>query len=234
MWLFILLILAGAWLQTVIKLSIQNRSFRWIILTIFCLPVLFLYPQAATINLKDFNILMNSQETLNTICILVIIQESLTLIFGAIVLRRYYLSRKLHFWYYAVLLPSGLFPAACFIGMVYLFNISNGADFLEIALRFIPTMLVFTGGMAEILVLFRREQLIKIATLTSMIQIFTAMFLPVIFNGKISNCNFINLNLNTVWSLLLLVITTALFALISHLGMWRKLYVYSKKRIGFN
>ena len=234
MWLFILLILSGAWLQTVIKLSIQSRAFRWATLLLFCLPMLFLYEQAAAINLKDFNTLMSSRETLNTICVLVIIQEALVLIFGTIVLRRYYLGRKLHFWYYAVLLPSGLFPVLCFAGMVYLFNTSSGANFLWVALRFIPIMLVITGGIAEILVLFKREQLIKVAALTSMVQMFTAMFLPVVFNGKISNCNFININISTIWSLLFLIAATALFTLISLLGMWQKLYGYSKKIIGFN
>ena len=188
MWLFILLILFGAYLQTIIKLSIFNKIFRWGSVLLLTLPVLFMYSKAAQTNLKDFNFLMSNLNTLNTICVLVIVQEALVLIFGSILLRRYYLGKKLHFWYYAVLLPSSLFPISSFMGIVYLFNTYSGMSFQAIAIWFILGISIITGGLAELISWLNKdqEQLIQWAALTSLVQIFIAMFLPVILGGQIS------------------------------------------------
>jgi hypothetical protein len=234
MWLFVLIILAGAYLQTVIKLSILNRAFRWAGILLFTLPVLFLYSRAAEINLKDFNSLMSNPELLNTICILVIVQEAVVLLFGAVLLRRYYLKKKIHFWYYVVLVPSGIFPVICFLGMVFLFNTCSGMSFQAIALYFCLGIFLLTGGMAELFRLVEREQLIIWAALTSMSQIFLAMFLPVIFSGQTYAGSLIDFNLSMAGGIIFIVALTAVFAFLAHLGFWRKLSFLGKRLIGFN
>ncbi|MFA7183734.1 MAG: hypothetical protein WC082_02510 [Victivallales bacterium] len=223
MWLFVLIILAGAYFQTVIKSAVLNRSFRWLNILLFILPVFFFYYRAAEINLKDFNRLIGDPELLNTICILVIVQEAATLLCGAVLLRRYYLEKKLHFWYYASLVPSALFPVICFLGMVYLFNTCSGMSFQAIAVYFSFGIFLLTGGLAELFRLFEREQLIRWATLTSLVQIFIAMFLPVIFSGETYSNSLFEFNLNMAAGIIFIVAATALFALLSHFWVWRKL-----------
>lgn len=231
MWLFVLVILFGAYLQTIIKLSILNRAFRWGSVLLFTLPIFFWYPQAARINLKDFNFLMGNLNTLSTICVLVIVQEALVLIFGAILLRRYLLGRKLHFWYYAVLLPSSLFPVICFLGIVYHFNISSGMSFQEIALWFTFGMFIVSGGLAELVswMVKDKEQLIQWAALSSLAQIFIAMFLPVVFGGKTSGNELVKFNVSMAAGISSILVTILVFALLSYLGVWQKLSTIKNK-----
>ncbi len=236
MWLFILLILFGAYLQTIIKLSVLNRVFRWGSVLLFTLPVLFMYSQAAQINLKDFNFLMSDLNTLSTICVLVIIQEALVLVFGAMLLRRYLLEKQLHFWYYTVLLPSCLFPVICFAGIVYLFNTYSGMSFQGVAFWFIFGMFIVTGGLAELLswLMKDKEQLIQWTALSSLVQIFIAMFLPVVFGGKAPGGDLVKLNVSMVAGVAFILLTTAIFTVLAHLGMWQKLVIIKKRLTGFN
>jgi hypothetical protein len=236
MWLFVLLILFGAYLQTIIKLSIVNRAFRWVSVLLFTLPVLFMYSQAARINLKDFNFLMSNLNTLSTICVLVIVQEALVLIFGSILLRRYYLGKKLHFWYYAVLLPSGLFPVICFVGIVYLFNTCSGMSFQGIAFWFLFVIFIVTGGIAELLCRLTKdkEQLMQWLALTSLTQIFIAMFLPVIFGGKSPGGDLVKFDINMLTGVAFILVTTAIFTVLAHLGMWQKLAIIKKRLLCLN
>lgn len=233
MWFFILLILFGAWLQTIIKLAVATRVFRWACLLLFTAPMIFMYPQAVRINLKDFNFLMNNINVLNSICVLVIVQEAMALILGSALLRRYYLEKKIQFWYYSSLLPSSLFPALCFVGMVYLFNTCSGTSFQGIALWLGLGVFAVSGILAELLSLFikDREQLTLWAVLLSLTQIFTAMFLPVVLSGKSSGGNYINFDLSMIAGMILLLVLTAIFTLLAHFKVWRKLF-FIKRWLG--
>lgn len=192
---------------------------------LFTLPVFFMYSRAARINLKDFSFLLGNLNTLSTICVLVIIQEALVLIFGAILLRRYLLDKKLHFWYYSVLLPSGLFPLICFIGIVYLFNTCNGMSFQGIAFWFAFGMFIVSGGLAELLAwrMKDKEQLIQWAALSSLAQIFIAMFLPVIFGGKSPGGDLVKFNSNMAAGITFMLLAIAVFSVLSYLRVWQKL-----------
>ena len=226
MWFFILLILFGAWLQTIIKLAVSTRALRWAGLLIFIIPMIFMYPQAARINLRDFNFLMNNINVLSSICVLLIVQEATALILGATLLRRYYLEKKIPFWYYSCLLPSGLFPALCFVGMVYLFNTCSGMNFQGIAFWFGLGIFAVSGILAELLGLLMKdkERLTLWAVLLSLTQIFTAMFLPVVLSGKSPGGNYINFDINAVAGMVFLLILTAIFTLLAYFGVWHKLF----------
>ncbi len=226
MWFFILLILFGAWLQTIIKLTIMNRFFRWCSLLIFMLPMIFMYSQAVRINLKDFSFLMNNINVLNSICVLVIIQEAIALVLGTALLRRYYLGKKIQFWYYSSLLPSSLFPAFCVVGMVYLFNTYSGMSFQVITFWFGLGIFTVSGSLAELLSLFIKdnEKLILRAVLLSLIQVFTAMFLPVVLSGEYSGGNYINFNINMIAGMIFLFMLTAVFTILAYFRAWHKLF----------
>lgn len=174
---------------------------------------------------------MGNLNTLSTICVLVIVQEALVLIFGAILLRRYLLGRKLHFWYYAVLLPSSLFPVICFLGIVYYFNISSGMSFQKIALWSTFGMFLVSGGLAELIswMVKDKEQLIQWAALSSLTQIFIAMFLPVVFGGKTSGGELVKFNVGMAAGISSILVTILVFALLSYLGMWQKLLTIKNK-----
>ena len=230
MWFFILFILFGAWLQTIIKLGVSTRIFRWACLLLFIAPMPFMYQRALQINLKDFNYLMNNINVLSSICVLVIVQEAITLLLGAVLLRRYYLDKKIRFWYYACLLPSGLFPILCFVGMVYLFNTCSGMSFQGISLWLGLGIFALSGVLAELLSLLvkDKEQLTLWAGLLSMTQIFTAMFLPVILNGKSPGGNYISFDINTVSGMIFLLMLIAMFTLLAHFRVWHKLFIIKK------
>ena len=203
---------------------------------LFTLPVLFMYSQAARINLKYFNFLMSNLNTLSTICVLVIVQEALVLIFGSILLRRYYLGKKLHFWYYAVLLPSSLFPISCFVGIVYLFNTYNGMSFQEISIWFVLGVSIITGGLAELISWLNKnqEQLIQWAALTSLVQIFIAMFLPVVLGGKAPSGYLVKFDINMLAGVAFILLMTALFTVLAYLGIWEKLITIKKRLLCLN
>ncbi len=208
MWIFILAILLGAYAQTIVKLAILQRKYRWGAVLLFTLPVIIAYPQAAAINLKNFDALMSDFNTLSTLCIAVIIQEAIVLMFGAILLRRYYMERKIRFWEYVVLLPSLLYPAGCFFGLVWLFNNLSGISFGSTAVVAGIAMAIATGSLAEILKFIgrHREELVQWAAMLSLAEVAVAMFLPVVLSGNSAPAgNLVNFNLKSLSGILFIV-----------------------------
>ncbi|MDD5728040.1 MAG: hypothetical protein PHV59_05695 [Victivallales bacterium] len=232
MWLFIALIMAGAWLLTAVRLSLLKRRYGWGLLLTFSLPALVFYQMAAEINLKRFHTLMSSGNTLSTACLLVIVQEALALVLGASLLRRYYLGKKLRFRHYPALLPSVLFPAACFGGMVYIFNTYCGTVFWQAALAYIFGIIILTGAAMEILQRQAREHLINLAATVSLTQIFIAMFLPVVLSGQAPSEGLVKIDMQMVSGLALLAISIGLFTLLAYSGCWRKIAELSKRLAG--
>ncbi len=234
MWIFILAILLGAYAQTIVKLAILQRKYRWGAVLVFTLPVIFAYSRAAAINLKSFDALMSNFNTLATLCIAVIIQEAVVLMFGAILLRRYYMERKIRFWEYLVLLPLGLYPAGCFFGLVWLFNNLSGISFGWTALTAGVAMTVITGGLAEMLKLIgrHREELVQWAAMLSLAEIAVAMFLPVVLSGNTApSGNLVNFDLKSLAGILSIVAMVIIGGLVSRAWFHLKRKIFNNRMV---
>ena len=110
MWIFVLIILTAAVIQSVLKMSVLNRLSRVVIIISTIILTALFYRSATQYNLSDLKNYLNSSATLSTICGAIIIQELFMLVFGTIMLRRYYTGKKIKWVNGIILLPSVLYP----------------------------------------------------------------------------------------------------------------------------
>ncbi len=228
MWIFVLIILAGAITQTILKLSLLNRGYRIALICGTIILTACFYRQATQYNLADLRNYLNSETTLNTLCGVVIIQELLTLVFGTILLRRYFTDKKIKKFHYIVLLPSVLYPLSYQLFLVYLFNTRSGIDYLKTNLLLCAITVICTVAAAEFLSKLSLQRKIEFIALSSVITISLAMFLPVIFAGGAPSGEIIVLNLNMIKGAGLILGLILLFSLASYYDIYSKIIEHIK------
>ncbi len=215
MWFFILLILIGAYFQTVLRLTLINRLYRIIIISSLVTITMLFYKYATLYNLKDLNIFLQNKNTLATICIIVVAQEIITLIFGAILLRKKFMKQKYKFYDCIALMPSGIFPIGQFLLLIYIFNKYSGINYFYSNLITAVSIVILSIILSEFFRCFSFENKIKINVMSSFAMISTAMFLPIILNSSIPKTNYISIDINMLYGLMTVVIGIVIFALLS-------------------
>ncbi len=228
MWIFILIILAGAITQTILKVSLINRGYRIALICGTIVLTAFFYRQATQYNLADLRNYLNSETTLNTLCGAVIIQELLTLVFGTILLRRYFTDKKIKKIHYIVLLPSVLYPLSYQLLLVYLFNTRSGIDYLKTNLLLCAVAVICTIAASEFLSKLSLQRKIEFIALSSVITISLAMFLPVIFAGGAPGGEIIVINLNMIKGASMIFVLILLFSLASYYDIYSKIIKHIK------
>lgn len=162
--------------------------------------------------MSDFN-------TLSTVCAAVIIQEALVLLFGTILLRRHYLGMKIPWYGYAVLLPSGLYPAGMFFLLVWGFNTFSGIGFIWSAIGLTAGTALLTVILTELprLLIKEPEQMVQTVAMPGLAQIALAMFLPVILSGRAPSGSLVTFDIKSAAGICALAALTALLAAASHI-----------------
>ena len=127
--LFILMILFAAWLQSMLKLTLVPRLFRWGILILAVLPVFFFKDRLAACSFQSLGAFLADSTNLKDFCALIVIQELLALLLGFSLLKNRELGRRNKFWKYAALLPSLLLPAGAMYVEAVAFNTLIRYDF---------------------------------------------------------------------------------------------------------
>ena len=215
MWFFILLILIGAFSQTVLKLSLLKRSYRIAITFAMVVGIAFCYHFATLYNLKDLDSFLQNKNTLATLCFIVMIQELTSLIIGAILLRKKMLNEKIRLFHFLALMPSTLFPLGQFLLLVFIFNKYSGVNYFY-------SNLLLSGGIflavlifCEICQFVKFEKNIKLNVSNSLTMVFAAMFLPVILNNSVPKTNYITVNFNMFYGVLSVLGMIIFFAIIT-------------------
>ncbi len=215
MWFFILLILVGAYFQTILRLTLIKRLYRIIIIFSLTILTMLFYKDATLYNLKDLNIFLQNSNTLATICIIVVAQELISLIFGAILLRKKFINQKYKLYDCIALMPSGLFPIGHFLLIIYIFNRYSGINYFYSNLITALSVVILSVILSEIFRCFSFENKIKINVMNSFAMISIAMFLPIVLNSSIPETNYILIDINMFYGLMTITISVVIFALLS-------------------
>ena len=186
---FILVILFAAWLQSMLKLTLVPRIYRWGILILSVLPVFFFRERLASSSFQSIGEFLSDPVNLRDFCALVVIQELLALLLGFSLLKNRELGRPNPFWKYAALLPSILLPAGAMYAEAIAFNTLIRYDF-DAIMWGTAFLLVAAGALAcELLpLLIGHGTMVKItaALNATWILVLLAVFLPAAAEGEFS------------------------------------------------
>jgi hypothetical protein len=222
MYFFLIILFAGAFAETLLKLSAMSRTCRFLTLLSVIATVYFAHPLAAGINMDSFRQVISSPGTLNTACTVIIIQSVLSILFLVSALAPGKTGLKLKLCKSAGLLPSMLFPAGMFTAMVYIFNNIRHAGFETSALFFCLAVFASAFLFSETIALLLSEKKGRIGLTFAfqLLLIFTAMFFPVIIHGKRFRGSFPEVTLSSFILVLAVFFTAAASGFIIH--SWRK------------
>ena len=187
--LFILMILFAAWVQSMLKLTLVPRLYRWGILILSVLPVFVFRDRVAASSFQSIGAFLADPVNLRDFCALIVIQELLALLLGFSLLKNRELGRGNRFWKYAALLPSILLPAGAMYVEAVAFNTLIRYDF-DVIMWGTALLLVTAGAlMCELLpFLTGRGIMEKIAAAlnATWILVLLAVFLPAAAEGEFS------------------------------------------------
>lgn len=229
MWIFVLIILTATIAQSVLKMSVLNRLSRTAIISGTIILTALFYRSATQYNLADLKNYLNSSATLGTLCGTIIIQELFMLVFGTIMLRRYYTGKKIRKVNFIIMLPSVLYPLSYQLSLVYLFNTISGIDYYKTNLLLATGTILLTVASAELLSRLNFRKKIEFIALFSIITIFLAMFLPVIFSGSAPTGKIITLHWNMLAGIGIIIIAVLFFTAASYYGLYIKTFQYINK-----
>ena len=102
-------VLAAAWMQSVMKLTLLPRTVRWGILAMAVFPAFLCKTTLMRFNLHSIDRFLSNAENLKDFCALVVVQELLALLAGLSLLKERELGENVHRWKYLAL-PSLLLP----------------------------------------------------------------------------------------------------------------------------
>ncbi len=220
MTLFISVILATAWLESLLRLSLAPRIWNYL-LFLACAPLPMLFRQSIeSASLTELNLFLTSVENLNSWCALVVIQEMLALVIGASLLKEFVLGEKLKKWKFVALLPSILLPTGILYAEAQLFNHFVSMEFRTLAsLLTIGVVVVGWGGGEIIRLLFRNNSdRVRTALNFEWIFLLLAIFLPVAATGRLMEdapTHLSHLDFLTIGGLILgVLLATIVFTLI--------------------
>ena len=92
------MILFAAWLQSMLKLTLVPRLFRWGILILAVLPVFFFKDRLAACSFQSLGAFLADSANVKDFCALIVIQELLALLLGFSLLKNRELGRRNKFW----------------------------------------------------------------------------------------------------------------------------------------
>ena len=141
--LLVIAVLAGAALQSVLKLALLPLRWRIPLCAVAVLPALIWHDRLATFNYQRMLEQLGSSELLATLCLGVVLQELLTLVVGWKLLD----EKQQKSWRSVVLLPSILLIPGSFYLEIFCFNHLVGWNFgLTAALLAAVCAAVLSGG----------------------------------------------------------------------------------------
>ncbi len=185
---FIIIILAAAVLQSEVKLTLLPRLYRWGVLAVVILPVFIFQKHIAGFNIQGLEKFLNDGNNLKDFCMLVVIQELISLVAGLSLVKEYELGRGRHYWKYISLLPSLLMPVAALYLQALAFNYLTRWSFSALTWMVAGGFLVAGIAGCELIALFRRARLEKVSSAlnASWLLLMLAIFLPVVAVGELS------------------------------------------------
>lgn len=183
-----MVILAAAWIQSVLKLTLAPRLWRWGILIAAVIPAFLFKAGLMKCNLQTIDRFLSDANNLRDFCALIVIQELLALPTGLSLLKERELGEKIHVWKYLSLLPSLLLPVVVMYLTAVGFNRLVRYEFSTILWWTTGGFAALTALVCEFPGLVRQPLIGRIsATLTgSWMLVLLAIFLPAAAEGKLS------------------------------------------------
>lgn len=181
--LLVIAVLAGAALQSVLKLALLPLRWRIPLCAVAVLPALIWHDRLATFNYQRMLEQLGSSELLATLCLGVVLQELLTLVVGWKLLD----EEEQKSWRSVVLLPSILLIPGSFYLEIFCFNYLVGWNFgLTAALLAAVGAAVLLGGSVLARKLLpRRDDRIGALLGAEYLLLLGAVFLPVALECRI-------------------------------------------------
>ncbi len=185
---FIVVILAAAWIQSVLKLTLIPRIWRAGILAAATIPAFLFKNGLMKFNLQMIDRFLSDANNLNDFCALIVIQELLALLAGLSLLKERELDEPVHRWKYLALLPSLLLPVAVMYLTAVGFNHLVRYEFNTILLWTAGGFIVFSALVCELWGMIRPALTGRIsAALTgSWMLVLLPIFLPAAATGQLS------------------------------------------------
>lgn len=217
MWIFILIIFSAVFFQTAALLSLLRRRIRLPLLLASAFLAFALYPQAAKINIKIFNEIVNNMDTLSWLCTIALTQSLLTLVFLTGFQKRRADERKIPLYMYFAFLPPVLLPVGLAGGMIFLFNVGTGWELRTLAIFFIAVVFCAMEGLAGFLVRIYPQQDSRESIVAGiyLLMIAAAMFLPTIVSGGGVN----TVNTGADYRAVFLIAPCMLFIVLTAMGL---------------
>ncbi|MHB9138392.1 MAG: hypothetical protein ACYC4Q_03195 [Victivallaceae bacterium] len=224
MWFFVVMILIAAFLQTLAVLSLLPRTWSLLAVLSIVIAVFSAYPWAVMINTHTVAAMLSHPGTLQSACVTVMVQSIVSLLLGLALLQRRGMERKPAWYMYAGLLPPLLFPAGCFLALVFLLNQGLPLRFPVIAGGFCAAAgMILCCGVELIRQAFRQEaHRIELVSTIYLAQIATAMFLPIIATPSSAALETTPINLKTLIFFAVILVAVAVSAWADWLWSRRK------------
>lgn len=185
---FIVAVLAAAWMQSVMKLTLLPRALRWSILAMAAVPAFLCRTTLMRFNLHSIDRFLANAENLKDFCALVVVQELLALLAGLSLLKERELGEKVHRWKYLALLPSLLLPVVVMYLTVLGFNRLVRYEF-DTLLWWSTGGFVFVSALScEVWGMIHptERKRVSAALAGSWMLVLLAIFLPASAEGKLS------------------------------------------------
>lgn len=181
--LLVIAVLAGAALQSILKLALLPLRWRILLCAAAVLPALVWHDRLAAFNYQRMLQQLGSSELLATLCLGVVLQELLTLVVGWKLLD----EKQKKSWRSVVLLPSILLIPGSFYLEIFCFNYLVGWNFgLTAALLAAACAAVLLGGSVLARKLLpRRDDRIGALLGAEYLLLLGAVFLPVALECRI-------------------------------------------------
>ena len=185
---FIVAVLAAAWMQSVMKLTLLPRAVRWGILAMAAVPAFLCKTTLMRFNLHFIDRFLSSAGNLKDFCALVVVQELLALLAGLSLLKERELGEKVHRWKYLALLPSLLLPFVVMYLTVVGFNRLVRYEFDTLLWWSAGGFVLVSALSCEVwgLVHSTERRRVSAALAGSWMLVLLAVFLPAAAGGELS------------------------------------------------
>lgn len=185
---FIVAVLAAAWMQSVMKLTLLPRTVRWGILAMAAVPAFLCKTTLMRFNLHSIDRFLSSAGNLKDFCALVVVQELLALLAGLSLLKERELGEKVHRWKYLALLPSLLLPFVVMYLTVVGFNRLVRYEFDTLLWWSAGGFVLVSALSCEVwgLVHSTERRRVSAALAGSWMLVLLAVFLPAAAGGELS------------------------------------------------
>lgn len=181
-------VLAAAWMQSVMKLTLLPRAVRWGILAMAAVPAFLCKTTLMRFNLHFIDRFLSSAGNLKDFCALVVVQELLALLAGLSLLKERELGEKVHRWKYLALLPSLLLPFVVMYLTVVGFNRLVRYEFDTLLWWSAGGFVLVSALSCEVwgLVHSTERRRVSAALAGSWMLVLLAVFLPAAAGGELS------------------------------------------------